>query len=79
MYHTIKDKLFSSKREDPEVHLEMEVDFGIFNDYISVLGTVSERQRKTVYSISDNETLNAVLGDDWEVVHCLKRNCYFLL
>ena len=71
MYRTIKYKLFSSKREDPEVQLEMEIDFDIFNNYIS-----TERQRRTVYSISDNETLSAVLGDDWDY-RILNKNLDF--
>ena len=41
MYHTIKYKLFLSSREDPDMQLEMEIDFDIFNNYISTIGTAS--------------------------------------
>ena len=58
----IKYQLFPSKREDPNVKIEMEVDVDVFE----VLSKLGLEKRNGYFEVVANEKLDLVLGADWD-------------
>ena len=63
VYHEIKRRLWSGRRDDPDIRIEISVDSDVFNHGIGRLVKGVRSRGKIVYSIRDNSDLNNFLGE----------------
>ena len=66
VYREIKRKLWSGRRDDPEVRIEVyNVDFDAFNRGLGQVVKGIQNRGKEVYVITDNHDLDELLGLKW--------------
>ena len=65
LYREIKRKLWSSRREDPDVRIEVNVDPDVFSAGLGRVVKPIHYRGKEVYSIKENNCLNGLLGLKW--------------
>ena len=66
LYRCIKRKLWSGRRDDPEVRIELNVEPDVF---ALALGQVTKsflQRGKEIYHVKDNRSLDSVLGLKWD-------------
>ncbi|PFX28937.1 hypothetical protein AWC38_SpisGene6305 [Stylophora pistillata] len=61
----IKFSLFSTKRESPEVRIEMQIDMDIYKTYLQNIGFVKKSRGWEVHCIDDNSHLCDLLDSKW--------------
>ena len=66
LYRAIKRKLWSGRRDDPEVRIEMNVDPDVFSTGLAQVALSTSQRGKDVYSATDNRLLDGVLGSKWD-------------
>lgn len=66
LYRVIKRKLWSGRRDDPEVRIEMNVDPDVFSTGLGQVTLSTSQRGKDVYSVTDNRLLDGVLGLKWD-------------
>ena len=64
-YREIKRKLWSGRRDDPEVRIEVYVDFDAFNRGLGQVVKGIQNRGKEVYAITDSHDLDELLGLKW--------------
>ena len=62
----IKRKLWSGRRDDPKVRIEMNVDPDVFSTGLAQVTLSTSQRGKDVYSATDNRLLDGVLGSKWD-------------
>ena len=65
VYREIKRKLFSGRREDPEVRVEIQVDEDVFNESLGRIKSKRYQRNKLIYEVLSNETLDCYIGTKW--------------
>ena len=65
VYREIKRKLYSGRREDPEVRLEIPVDEDVFSESIGRVTSRSFRRNKLIYQVHSNGILDSYIGVKW--------------
>lgn len=66
LYTEIKRKLYSCKRDDPDVRIEVDVSEDVFTHVLgNLVGSVMERG-KAVYKLNSNRVLDEILGLKWD-------------
>ena len=65
LYRVIKRKLWSGRRDDPEVRIEMN-DPDVFSSGLGQVTLSTSQRGKDVYSVTDNRLLDGVLGLKWD-------------
>ena len=66
LYRAIKRKLWSGRRDDPEVRIEMNVHPDVFSTGLAQVTLSTSQRGKDVYSATDNRLLDGVLGSKWD-------------
>ena len=61
----IKFSLFSTKRESPEVRIEMQIDMDIYKTHLQNIGFVKKSRGREVHCVDDNSHLCDLLGSKW--------------
>ena len=62
----IKKKLWSWRREDPEVAIDIDVDKDAFEAGLGKAGPSKQYRGKQIYTLRSNKSLNDVLGQKWD-------------
>ena len=62
----IKRKLWSGRRDDPKVRIEMNVYPDVFSTGLAQVTLSTSQRGKDVYSATDNRLLDGVLGSKWD-------------
>lgn len=65
VYREIKRKLYSGRREDPEIRIEIPVDKDVFNESLGRITSKSYQKNKLIYKVLSNETPNCYVGTKW--------------
>ena len=65
VYREIKRKLYSGRREDPEVRIEIQVDDDVFYKSLGRISSKKYQRNKLIYEILSNETLDCYIGTKW--------------
>lgn len=66
LYREIKRKLFSGRRDDPAVRIELRVEPDVFEGGLATaVGGITERN-KTVYKLPSNRLIDNFLGKKWD-------------
>ena len=65
LYREIKRKLYSGRREDPEVRIEIQVNDDILNASLGRIMSKWYQRNKLIYEILSNETLDFYIGTKW--------------
>ena len=65
VYREIKRKLYSVRREDPEVRIEIQVDDDVFNESLGKITSKRYQRNKLIYEVLSNETLDCFIGTKW--------------
>lgn len=65
VYRKIKRKLYSGRREDPEVRIEIQVDDDVFNESLGRITSKRYQRNKLIYEVLSNETLDCYFGTKW--------------
>ena len=66
LYRAIKQKLWSGRRDDPKVRIEMNVDPDVFSTGLGQVTLNTSQRGKDIYSATDNRLLDSVLGSKWD-------------
>lgn len=66
LYREIKKKLYSGRKDDPSTRVEVRIDQNVFNGGLALAGKAKTERGKVVYSIDSNQTLNHLLGLNWD-------------
>ena len=62
VYREIKQKLYSGRREDPEIRIEIPVDKDVFNESLGRITSKSYQKNKLIYKVLSNETLDCYVA-----------------
>ena len=65
MYREIKRKLYSGRKDDPEIRIEIPVDYDVFNEGLGSCASFTYQRGKEIYAITDNEVLDSFFGLNW--------------
>lgn len=65
VYREIERKLYSRRREDPEIRIEIPVDKDVFNESLGRITSKSYQKNKLIYKVFSNETLDCYVGTKW--------------
>lgn len=65
LYREIKRKLYSGRREDPEVRIEVPCDEDVFSRSIAMVAFKSTERNKVIYRLHSNEKLDECIGLKW--------------
>ena len=65
VYREIRRKLYSGRKEDPEVRIEIPVEEDVFNQSLGRITSKSYSRNKLVYQVLCNETLDNYIGTKW--------------
>ena len=65
VYHEIKRKLWSGRRDDPDIRIEINVDADVFDGGLGQIVRGIQIRGRKVYSINDNSNLDHLLGLKW--------------
>ena len=66
LYRQIKRALYSGRKEDPEVRIELPINEDIFRAGISLSGIIKSERGKEVYRILSNRDLDNCLNFKWD-------------
>ena len=66
LYRVIKRKLWSGRRDHPDVRIEMNVDPDVFSSGLRQVTLSTSQRGKDVYGVTDNRLLDGVLGLKWD-------------
>ena len=65
LHHEIKRKLWSGRRDDPDIRIEINVDADVFDGGLGQIVRGIQIRGRKVYSINDNSNLDHLLGLKW--------------
>ena len=65
LHREIKRKLYSGRREDPEVRIEVPCDEDVFSRSIAMVAFKSTERNKVIYRLHSNEKLDECIGLKW--------------
>ena len=66
LYREIKRKLYSGRKEDPEVRIELSLEEDVFQEGIAVAGSKHMERNREVYRLRSNRDLDSCLGVKWD-------------
>ena len=67
LYKEIKKKLHSSKNDDPQVRIEIDVEEEIYSNVLGSLSTKAVKERvRLVQYVGSNHVFDKVLGFNWD-------------
>ena len=65
VYQEIKRKLWSGRRDDPDIRIEINVDYDVFDRGLGQVVKGIQKRGKKVHTIKDNVDLDHLLGSKW--------------
>ena len=65
VYQEIKRKLWSGRRDDPDIRIEINVDYDVFDRGLGKVVKGIQKRGKKVHTIKDNVDLDHLLGSKW--------------
>ena len=66
LYRNVKRSLYSGRKDDPDVRIEVDVMEDVFNMVLgNIVQEISERGKRT-YTLTTNRALDTVLGQKWD-------------
>ena len=68
LYRAIKRKMWSSRREDPEVRIELPRESDVFSCDLGRATKSNFQQGKKVYHVQKHRLLDDILGSKWDVI-----------
>ena len=66
MYREIKRKLYSGRKENPEVRIELFLEEDVFQEGMAVAGSKHMERNREVYRLRSNRDLDSCLGVKWD-------------
>ena len=66
MYREIKRKLYSGRKENPEVRIELSFEEDVFQEGMVVAGSKHMERNREVYRLRSNGDLDSCLGVKWD-------------
>ena len=66
IYRAVKRKLWTGRREDPEIRIEINVDKDVFSTGLGQLIKSSVQRGREIYTVKDNRILDETLGGKWD-------------
>ena len=65
IYREIKRKLFSGRKDDPEIRIEIPIDVDVFNESLGSCTLFTRQRGKEIYTIDNNDILDVFFGLNW--------------
>ena len=65
IYREIKRKLFSGRKDDPEIRIEIPIDVDVFNESLGSCTSFTRQRGKEIYAIDNNDILDVFFGLNW--------------
>ena len=66
MYREVKRKLYSGRKDDPEIQIEIPVEGDVFETSIANAAHARQERNKQVYQITSNSHLDNYLEIKWD-------------
>ena len=65
IYREIKRRLFSGRKDDAEIRIEIPIDVDVFNESFGSCTSFTPRRGKEIYAIDNNDILDVFFGLNW--------------
>jgi len=65
LYREVKRKLWSGRRDDPDIRIELNMNPDVFDQGLGLVVKACYQRQREVYQITDNHDLDDLLGLKW--------------
>lgn len=77
LYRATKRKLWSGRRDDPEVRIEMNVDPDVFSTGLGQVTLSTSQRGRDIYCATDNRLLDSVMNSSGDFAYVEKNTVPF--